>query len=57
MIDRRVSSLAEVHWGHAHEFVNNQDEASLKVPLPSTVKLRDPFLRAKKKMGWGGEAQ
>lgn len=40
------------------EFVNDQDEASLKIPLPSLSKKKDLFSGAKKKMrgleGLGG---
>lgn len=49
-----------------NEFVNDQYEASLEVPLPPTIKQQDIFLRSKKNMrggegigkwrgeGWGG---
>lgn len=34
-----------------HEFVNSQDEVTLEVALPVTMKLKVPFLQAKMKMG------
>lgn len=38
--------------GVMNNFVPEQDKALLEVSLPLIIKLRDPFLRAKKT--WGG---
>lgn len=53
---RRVEIIEELCYGKSAlglcgKFITSQDEDSLKVALPLTIKLRDPFLWARKKMG------